>query len=287
MSNYLKGYNNLTKPNTTLNENTKSKIEETINKRANLIKKSNVLEYFKDSNVNCLIQMKSNKNTIAYFSPKAKINSNMKTISNALTVNSNNNISSLKPRSKSKSKEKNLITESDLQCSYVETEQCEENQTKYLNYTEINKVNFFLPLQKKNIRTFQKSSLINNKINMPNKDNSTPKINIIKSNMQPNKNYNTIKNNNNTIEPIINSLKSENVSQTKASSQGEVICYESKKKIIFEYRKMFEFSNFCADKIKEIKENESDYENSVNILTHILSIQRVKLIFLIFFRKIS
>ena len=107
---------------------------------------------------------------------------------------------------------------------------------------------------------------------------SIPKINYIQKpfKIQPSINYITNKIIKNVNEPLINSRKSENVTQTKSSSHVEEIYSESNKKIIFEYRKMFEFSNFCIDKMKEIKKNEADYEKIIHILTYILSQQRVR-----------
>ena len=138
---YLKGYNQLVKQHSNMNVLSKSKIEETINKRANLIKKSNINESFKDTNVSNSIYSNGNKKTITYTSPKAK-NSKFNTITNTLTLNNTNiinNISSVNPRSNSRSKEKNQRTETDHHCSYFDTEQCEEDQSKQINYTH-NKV---------------------------------------------------------------------------------------------------------------------------------------------------
>ena len=87
---------------------------------------------------------------------------------------------------------------------------------------------------------------------------SIPKINNIQKpfKIQPSINNITNKIIKNVNEPLINIRKSENITQTKSSSHVEEIYFESNKKIIFEYRKMFEFSNFCIDKMKEIKKNE-------------------------------
>ena len=146
---YLKGYNQLVKQHSSLNDLTKSKIEEISNKRANLIKKSNILETNKDFNVNNLNLIKNIKKTNAYFSPEGRNNSKCNTITNTDTTikpfNKNiiNNISSHNPRSKSK--ENKLRNETVHHGSYLDTEQFEEvNQTKQMNYSQIKVFKFIL-----------------------------------------------------------------------------------------------------------------------------------------------
>lgn len=127
-----------------------------------------------------------------------------------------------------------------------------------------------------NINTIHKSSSKNKFTPYKDCSLSTQKINQIN---KPFKIKISSKINENVKETVINSQKSENVSQTKASSQGEENGNESQKKIIDEYRKMFEFSNFCTDKMKYFENNKREYETSINVLTQVINCQRVRDIF--------